>query len=472
MAKDISHLQLSQLTPKKVLVVFCMINMITYMDQGMIASSIVNKAIRDDLKMTKFENGVLSTAFSVGILLGSPLFASMANSVNTFRLIGIGLSTWCFSVAGCGLSYSFVSITLCRVLVGTGEASFMSLAAPFINENAPSAQKTLWLGIFYFCIPAGVALGHVYGGIVGKLLGWRSAFFGVSIAMVPFALLGFLMNPTHLKDFAPISRRKLTSIGTYILEVKDDVAMDVSKVAMNDISIHKRFLGDVKVLFLEKAYVVNILGYILYNFVIGAYSYWAPKVGYNVYKMNDSDVVFGGITVVCGMVGTVAGGYVLDLMSSTISNAFKLLSTAAFLGAIFFFSAFCSENVYCFLVLFSIGELLVFSMQGPVNLISLHCVKPSLRPMSLAMSIVAIQISGFVPSSQVIEILKDYTKNWRITALILTSVLFLAASTWFLGIYVHKTDKFMEDPDEIIDKCIKTPLIEEKAEKVETACEP
>ncbi|XP_047323575.1 probable sphingolipid transporter spinster homolog 2 isoform X1 [Impatiens glandulifera] len=99
-------------------------------------------------------------------------------------------------------------------------------------------------------------------------------------------------------------------------------------------------------------------------------------------------MVFGGIKVVCGMVGTVVGGYVLDLMSSTISNAFK-----------------------------------------------------------------------------------DYTKNWRITALILTSVLFLAASTWFLGIYVHKTDKLLEDPDEITDKCIKTHLIEEKAEKVETAGE-
>ncbi|XP_047323577.1 probable sphingolipid transporter spinster homolog 2 isoform X3 [Impatiens glandulifera] len=87
------------------------------------------------------------------------------------------------------------------------------------------------------------------------------------------------------------------------------------------------------------------------------------------------------------------------------------------------------------------------------------------------MSIIAIQISGFVLSSPVIEILQDYTKNWRITALILTSVLFLAASTWFLGIYVHKTDKLLEDPDEITDKCIKTHLIEEKAEKVETAGE-
>lgn len=28
-----------------------------------------------------------------------------------------------------------------------------------------------------------------------------------------------------------------------------------------------------------------VLGYIVYNFVIGAYSYWGPKAGYNIYKM-------------------------------------------------------------------------------------------------------------------------------------------------------------------------------------------
>ena len=35
-------------------------------------------------------------------------------------------------------------------------------------------------------------------------------------------------------------------------------------------------------------------------------------------------MVFGGITVVSGILGTVAGGYVLDKMTSTISNAFKV----------------------------------------------------------------------------------------------------------------------------------------------------
>jgi len=34
--------------------------------------------------------------------------------------------------------------------------------------------------------------------------------------------------------------------------------------------------------------------------------------------------MFGGITIVCGIVGTLAGGFTLDKIGSTIPNAFKV----------------------------------------------------------------------------------------------------------------------------------------------------
>ncbi|KAK9127502.1 hypothetical protein Syun_016299 [Stephania yunnanensis] len=40
--------------------------------------------------------------------------------------------------------------------------------------------------------------------------------------------------------------------------------------------------------------------------------------------MSNADLLFGGVTIVCGIPGTLSGGYVLDFMNSTISNAFKV----------------------------------------------------------------------------------------------------------------------------------------------------
>ncbi|KAK6923893.1 Organic anion transporter polypeptide, partial [Dillenia turbinata] len=173
---------------------------------------------------------------------------------------------------------------------------------------------------------------------------------------------------------------------------------------------------------------------------------------------NNADMMFGGITIICGVFGTLAGGYVLDYMSATISNAFKaegyqsafqrisdsnvksmiepqLLSGATFLGAVFCFSAFTLRSLSGFIVLFAIGELLVFATQAPVNYVCLRCVRPSLRPLSIAMSTVSIHVFGDVPSSPLVGVLQDKVNNWRETALILTSVLFLAAGFWFVGMY-------------------------------------
>ncbi|PON97126.1 Major facilitator [Trema orientale] len=480
----------SWFTPKRLLIIFCVINMVNYVDRGAIASNGVNGSlgtctesgictsgtgIQGDFNLNNFEDGVLSSAFMVGLLVASPIFASLAKSHNPFRLIGVGLSVWTFAAAGCGSSFNFWSITLCRMLVGVGEASFISLAAPFIDDNAPPAQKTAWLAMFYMCIPTGVALGYVYGGLVGSYFNWRYAFWGEALLMLPFAVLGFVVKPLQLKGFAYANpSNALTTV-----EATDPVTGDGSDV--DDVVIASdettkssafsklsnqftRFSKDMKVLLLDKVYVVNVLGYISYNFVIGAYSYWGPKAGYNIYHMSNADLLFGGITIVCGILGTLSGGFILDNMNATISNAFKLLSGATFLGAIFCFSAFCLRSLYGFIALFAVGELLVFATQAPVNYVCLHCVKPSLRPLSMAMSTVSIHIFGDVPSSPLVGILQDHLKNWRITALILTAVLFLAAGIWFIGIFLNSLDLSNEDDGDqvtLINRANMKPLLEE-----------
>ncbi|XP_031264268.1 probable sphingolipid transporter spinster homolog 2 [Pistacia vera] len=492
----------SWFTPKRLLAIFCVINMLNYVDRGAIASNGVNgsrrtctdgtctsgSGIQGEFNLNNFEDGVLSSAFMVGLLVASPIFASLAKSLNPFRLIGVGLSVWTVAVIGCGFSRDFWSITICRMLVGVGEASFISLAAPFIDDNAPVSQKTAWLGIFYMCIPTGYAIGYVYGGLVGDHFSWRYAFFGEAILMFPFVVLGFVMKPLQLKGFAHTeSKKALTDIETALPESQDvevttakshtSLKEDVDNKNSNKSSKSKdsNIIKDLKVLLVDKVYVINVLGYIAYTFVIGAYSYWGPKAGRSIYNMSDADMIFGGITVVCGILGTIAGGYILDYMNSTISNAFKLLSATTFVGAIFCFGAFCNKNLYAFLALFSIGELLVFAIQGPVNYISLHCVKPSLRPLSMAVSTVSIHIFGDVPSSPLVGVLQDRVNNWRETALILTAILFPAAVIWFIGIFLHSVDRFNEESEHQVSRTERsntTPLLEERKPETETSAQP
>ncbi|WJX26419.1 hypothetical protein P8452_15342 [Trifolium repens] len=423
----------SWFTPKRLLTIFCVINLLNYLDQGTIASNGVNgsrgtctegaaatctsgSGIQGDFNLNNFEDGILSSAFLVGLLVACPIFASLAKSVNPFRLIGVGSSVWTLATLFCGFSFNFWSISVCRMLVSVGEASFISLAAPLIDDNAPASRKTAWLAIFYMCIPSGYALGYIYGGFVGSHFGWRYAFWIEAILMLPFAILGFLMKPLHLKGFFPadlitaqvpetvslgIQGESLSLKAKFKDKSSNDQSKSKSATKMFDQVLS--FLVDMKEIHLDKVYVINVL------------------------------------------VGTLAGGFALDFMTNTLSNAFKLLSVTTFLGAAFCFGAFLCRNVNGFLILFSIGELLVFATQGPVNYVCLHCVKPSLRPLSMAMSTVAIHVFGDVPSSPLVGILEDSINSWRTTTLILTTVLFPAAGIWFIGIFVHSVDKFEDD---------------------------
>ncbi|GMJ08093.1 hypothetical protein like AT2G22730 [Hibiscus trionum] len=496
-------------TPKRVLIIFCVINMINYVDRGLIASNGVNgsigtcddkgicksgSGIQGEFDLTNFQDGLLSSAFMVGLLVASPIFASLAKSHNPFRLIGVGLSVWTFSAAGCGSAFSFWFIAICRMLVGVGEASFMSLASPFIDDNAPVSQKTAWLAMFYMCIPTGIALGYVYGGFVGGHFHWRYAFWGEALLMLPFAAFCFVAKPLQLKGFSHVgSKKALTSVETVSPVIDDSEASKVddhilvgavgigadelkktskSDNILNILNQFSLFAEDMKALLADKVYVVNIFGYIAYNFVIGAYSYWGPKAGYNIYHMKNADTVFGGITIVCGILGTLSGGFILDRMSATISNAFILLSGATFLGAIFCFIAFCFRGLYGFIVLFAVGELLVFATQAPVNYVSLHCVEPSLRPLSMAISTVSIHIFGDVPSSPLVGVLQDNINNWRETALILTSILFLAAGIWFIGVFLHRVDKSHDGCENQVSRITtdgRMPLLNENED--ESSCE-
>ncbi|KAG7011577.1 putative sphingolipid transporter spinster-like 3, partial [Cucurbita argyrosperma subsp. argyrosperma] len=444
----------SWFTPLRLLVLFCVIHLLNYMDRGVISSNGVNgipktcsadgtctsgSGIQGQFKLNNFEDGILSSAFMVGLLLACPIFASLSKRI-----------------------------------VGVGEASFISLAAPFIYDNAPAHKTTGWIAIFYMCMPTGYAIGYLYGGFVGEHLGWRYAFWGEAILMFPFAIFGFVVKPLQYKGSpsretvnAPLPVDTATSLvkGTYLLlpslaflvhvgmfmsrnnffrlymeldlKTKDGTShKDLQENNAEDSSSNSTppFLKDLKALLVDKVFVVNVLGFVVYTFVIGAYSYWGPKAGYSIYQMKNADMIFGGITVVCGIIGTVSGGYALDSLGTTISNAFKLLSSTMFIGAAFCFGAFCFKNMYAFLVFFSVGELL-FATQGPVNFVCLHCVTPNLRPLSMAMSTVAIHIFGDVPSSPLVGVLEDHLNNWRKTTLILTTIFFPAAIIWFIGVF-------------------------------------
>ncbi len=52
----------------------------------------------------------------------------------------------------------------------------VAYSGPFIDDVAPPSQKTLWFGILYLFPTVGIAVGYIFGGVIGASMGWRMPF--------------------------------------------------------------------------------------------------------------------------------------------------------------------------------------------------------------------------------------------------------------------------------------------------------
>jgi MFS family permease len=191
-------------------------SLLVYVDRGVISSAAVSgsprvgagdpgSGLQGEFGVGYALFGLLQAAFMLGLLIGAPAFSAAAKTWNPFKLIGLGLAGWTLAAAGCATATTYAAFFACRVFVGLGEASFCALAAPFIDDVAPPGRKTLWLAMFYLCIPLGVAGGVMFGGAVAgapesaHALGWRWAFGLEAVAMAPVALFCLASGPVPMR---------------------------------------------------------------------------------------------------------------------------------------------------------------------------------------------------------------------------------------------------------------------------------
>eukprot|EP00775_Hariotina_reticulata_P010079 gene10079-10234_t len=439
-------------TPLRLLCIFCFTNLMVYLDRGLIASNGVNGSPRTaDAPKGSGIQKVYSVdcrgehqqlAFLAGLLVASPIFSEACKHYSAFRLIGIGMGTWTLATFGCGLAVGFWSLIVCRMLVGVGEASFVALAAPFIDDYAPAEHKARWFATFYLCIPVGFAAGYIFGGVVAAALGWRAAFFIESAVMVPFVAFAFLSKPLHLagsRETGPDPAAPKS-----VKDVTVELAQDAKKVASHSVWLHM------------------LVAYILYTAVLGVYAFWGPKAGKRIYNMKDetADVVFGAVTVVTGIVGSLFGGWLLDYLGSTLANANMVCGVGNWLGLMLVLPAFlAAKNFGVFIALFAAAELALFTMQAPVGAIGMWSVPQALRPLAISLVTVFIHLCGDVPSPPLVGAIQtaleagkppaEAAQQWRITMSIISLLLFFSGAVFLKGSRAARSAKDYRKQEEL-----------------------
>jgi MFS family permease len=371
--------------------------------------------------------GVLSMAFMVAYMVGAPIFGRLAEKRSRWMLIGVGVILWSLASGASGLASTFLLLLLTRCLVGIGEAAYGPVAPAVISDLYPVKVRGRVLAWFYMAIPVGSALGYVLGGWVAKsnvgewgasLIGvhhesWRWAFY---LVVIPGLILGvwslFMREPPRGQA---------------------DLAPGV-KIA----AVHWR---DYLILLRTPSYVFCTLGMAAMTFAIGGIAFWMPYyLETRPGAPASSTLIFGAITALAGLTGTLCGGLAGDKLRAKFSGSYFLVSgTAMLLGFPIFLAVLHSTFPWLWVLIFLTCFCLFFNT-GPTNTILANVTHPSMRAAGFALNIFVIHALGDVISPVIIGLLNDYFGDMNKSFLVV-GLTFLAAGTlWLLGMKFLKRD--------------------------------
>lgn len=398
------------------LALLLLINLFNYIDRYLLSA--VEPLVRDELfgkdhPDAKFLMGLLAPAFLVTYMVAAPIFGRLGDRCRRWLIVAAGVALWSLATGGTGLATTFGALLAMRVLVGIGEAAWGPVAPTIIADMYPASKRGWVLSWFYIAIPVGAALGVVLGGLIASRLSWHWSFFLMAPPGLVLALFAW---------FRPEPARGGAEGGAGASEPLPLRAALLELVG-------------------NRSFVMNTLGMTAMTFAVGGMSFWMPTYIHEFRMHGGTDeagaaqlarvtTTFGAITVVAGLAGTLAGGWIGDRLRPRLRGAYAAFSGVGMLAAFPCFVAvlyapFPLAWVFMFLSIF-----LLMLNTGPTNTIIANVTPANVRATAYATNIFVIHALGDAISPPLIGLIADRTGDMNKAFLLVGGSIVLSGLLW------------------------------------------
>ena len=383
------------------------INLFNYIDRQILA------ALEPDIRATFFapgdvnamwKTGLLGDAFFVTYMISAPILGFLADRISRWIIVGSAVILWSLASGGSGLAATFTILFATRIFVGIGEGGYGPAAPTILADLFPIDIRGRVMAIFYTAIPVGSALGYVIGGVVGAHLGWRWAFYLVTLPGLLLGLLCFWQRDPRVSEHHLAQESARRGIGDYLR------------------------------LFRTRSYLINCVAQTLMTFVTGGLGFWvAAYLRYRNQSANVGMTIFGLITVVAGLVSTLLGGIIADRLRSRFAASYFWVSGIGMLIACPLFIAtlyipFPAAWITMFLAIF-----FLFLNTGPSNTALANVSLPAVRATAFAANIFVVHAFGDVQAFWLLGYIGGHA-NMHVAFLFVSAIIFASGVTWLFGV--------------------------------------
>ena len=147
---------------------------INYVDRGNLATAA--PLMKDELGLTAGQIGVLLSAFFWTYMPGQMVAGWLAEKINPYRALALGLAVWSIATALTGLAAGFAMFIALRLLLGLGESVAFPCSSKLLAQHLPPHRLGLANGLIALGLSLGPAFGTFTGGMLMAQLGWRQVF--------------------------------------------------------------------------------------------------------------------------------------------------------------------------------------------------------------------------------------------------------------------------------------------------------
>ena len=295
-----------------------------------------------------------------------------------------GVIIWSLATAGSGLAHGFHDLFAIRMLVGVGEAAFVTICPSWISDIFAATKRNTALTLFYVAIPFGSAIGFTIGGWFAGHNDWRGAFIYAGLPGVLLALsLLFLREP-----------RRGEADG-----------VEVPPAA------HGTKVREVAGLFLNRRYNLLVWGYAAQTFAIGAFGFWGPAFLHRVHAMSleSAATVFGAMLAGAGLFATLLGGFFANVLRRRSPAGYVwVLATSMIVATPVCFFALVTGSATLSLIGLGMSMFFLFLPTGPIVSELYEIVPIHLRASAMALSIFVTHFFGDFSSPTIVGHLSTY----------------------------------------------------------------
>ena len=380
------------------------LNMFNYLDRYVMSA--VLTPMQKELGLSDGDAGWAASAFMLGYFITAPFFGYLGDRFPRKYLMLGGVLIWSLATAGSGLAHGFAQLFAIRMVVGVGEACFVTMGPSWISDVFAATRRNTALTLFYVAIPCGSAIGFTIGGWFAQHGDWRGAFIYAGLPGLLLALSLLLLQEP----------RRGQSDG------------------IDGEGVPKAKVGEVAGLFLNRRYNLLVWGYAAQTFSIGAFGVWGPTFLHRIHglPLGESSTIFGAMLAGTGLVATLLGGFVANALRRRTPAGYVWIMALSLIAAtpVCFFALMIGSAT---LSLIGLGTSMFFLFlpTGPIASEIFEIVPVHLRASAMALCTFVIHLFGDFGSPTVVGNLSThYGDDIQKGVLILPAVLLLGAALW------------------------------------------